>query len=94
MRQYEHTEESQSDVSVEKVPYMEREVLVRVCEKGRATGRPINVVGFIEGDYMIPRRKPLVPLTNVHPMTDPKEIIPFTDMLRERGERGPINYWT
>ena len=94
MKQYEHTEENKSNVSVERVPYMGREVLVRAYEGDRRSGANICVVGFIKGGYMRPKEGTLIPVTDVEPIIDHEEIISFTDMLRERGERGPINYWT
>ena len=90
-----HTQKkNESNVSVERVPYMGREVIVRTYESDGRAGANISVVGFIKGGYMRLKEGTLVPVTDVEPIIDDEEIRSFTKMLREKGERVPINYWT
>ena len=82
--------------SSEIIPYAGREVLVRHFpgskEKGKETGPMAVIAGFIEGEYMKPQEGS-VPITTIRIITDPTQRKELTDLLTQRGETKPINFW-
>ena len=90
---YVHRELNDGLVSVQKVPYQGREVLVRSHKGDRRIRSNVNVVGFIEGEYMEPREGNSLPLTRIIPITDEKQKIELSNLLRQMGEERLIEFW-
>ena len=90
-----HQELNDDNASVRMVSYQGGYVLVRAFREDQETGSAVVVLGFIEGEYMISRKGPgrehLVPFTNVRPIENGRT--EFTGLLRQMGERRPINFW-
>ena len=92
-RQYEHTEQNQEGVSIEKVEYGTKTVLLRNFSGNNLVGANIVVVGFVVEDYMKPWEGTLVPITEIDTIKDMKQREELTNLLKQTKKGLPINFW-